>query len=111
MFTAKNKPIPKAADSTSWADRVRISDSSTRFTLENLPRQPVGHRLQVSEAMLMENSDQWTRCMVGFFPGYKMPYHAVNKIASRVWKQCGLEHVTATANGFMIFRFNTCCSN
>ena len=36
-----------------------------------------------------------------------MPYHAVNKIASRVWKQCGLEHVTATANGFMLFRFNT----
>ncbi|KAG6780113.1 hypothetical protein POTOM_012965 [Populus tomentosa] len=57
--------------------------------------------------MLMENSYQWSRCMVGFFPGYKMPYHAVNKIASRVWKQCGLEHVTTTANGFMIFRFNT----
>jgi len=36
-----------------------------------------------------------------------MPYHVVNKIASWVWRQCGLEHVTATANGFIIFRFNT----
>ena len=45
--------------------------------------------------------------MVGFFPGYKMPYHAVNKIASRVWRQGGLEYVTAIANGFIIFRFNT----
>ncbi|KAG6794317.1 hypothetical protein POTOM_003562 [Populus tomentosa] len=107
MLPPKPKPTTKAADQTSWADRVRISDASTRFTLDNLVRQPIGHRFKVSEAMLMENSAQWTRCMVGFFPGYKMPYHAVNKIASRVWKQCGLEHVTATANGFMIFRFNT----
>ncbi|XP_034915333.1 uncharacterized protein [Populus alba] len=107
MLPPKPKPTTKAADQTSWADRVRISDASTRFTLDNLVRQPIGHRLKVTEAMLMENSAQWTRCMVGFFPGYKMPYHAVNKIASRVWKQCGLEHVTATANGFMIFRFNT----
>ncbi|KAG6783515.1 hypothetical protein POTOM_012964 [Populus tomentosa] len=107
MMPTKTEPTPKAVDQTSWADRVRISDSSTRFTLENLARQLIGHRFKVSEAMLMENSDQWSRCMVGFFPGYKMPYHAVNKIASRVWKQCGLEHVTATANGFMIFRFNT----
>nr|TKS06526.1 hypothetical protein D5086_0000121640 [Populus alba] len=104
--TTTSKPPPTTTQ-TSWADRVRISDSSTRFTLENLPRQPTGHRLQVSEDMLLENAEQWNRCMVGFFPSYKMPYHAVNKIASRVWRQCGLENVTATANGFMIFRFNT----
>jgi hypothetical protein len=61
-------------DQTSWADRVRISDSSTRFTLDNIPRQPVGHCLKVSEEMLLENAAQWTRCVVGFFPGYKMPY-------------------------------------
>nr|TKS04410.1 hypothetical protein D5086_0000141350 [Populus alba] len=104
--TTTSKPSTTSTQS-SWADRVRISDSSTRFTLENLPRQPAGHRLQVSEDMLLENAEQWNRCMVGFFPGYKMPYHAVNKIASRVWRQCGLENVTATANGFLIFRFNT----
>jgi hypothetical protein len=45
--------------------------------------------------------------MIGFFPGFKMPYHAVNAIASRVWRKCGLESVMTTANGFMIFRFNT----
>ncbi|KAJ6889562.1 hypothetical protein NC652_030338 [Populus alba x Populus x berolinensis] len=104
--TTTSKPSTTSTQS-SWADRVRISDSSTRFTLENLPRQPAGHRLQVSEDMLLENAEQWNRCMVGFFPGYKMPYHAVNKIASRVWRQCGLENVTATANGFLIFRFTT----
>ena len=30
-----------------------------------------------------------------------------NAIPSRVGKQCGLENVTAIANGFMIFRLNT----
>jgi len=45
--------------------------------------------------------------MIGFFPGFKMPYHAVNTIASRVWRQCGLENVMTTSNGFMIFRFKT----
>jgi hypothetical protein len=45
--------------------------------------------------------------MIGFFPGFKMPYHAVNAIASRVWRQCGLENVMTTGNGFMIFRFKT----
>jgi hypothetical protein len=63
--------------------------------------------MQVSDDMLLENSEQWQRCMVGFFPGFRMPYHAINTIASRVWKQCGLENVTTTSNGFMIFRFTT----
>jgi len=36
-----------------------------------------------------------------------MPFHAVNSIASRAWRSYGLEHVTTTANGFMIFRFKT----
>jgi len=45
--------------------------------------------------------------MVGFFPGFRMPYHTVNTIASRVWKPYGLENVTTTSNGFIIFRFTT----
>ena len=92
---------------TSWADRVRVSDSSTRFTLDPIPRQPVGQCLKITEQMLLENTEQWTRCMIGFFPGFKMPYHAVNAIASRVWRQCGLENVMTTGNGFMIFRFKS----
>ena len=75
--------------------------------MEPLSRQPLGHRLVISEEMLHDNADQWNRCMVGFFPGFRMPYHAVNTIASRVWRQCGLENVTTTSNGFMIFRFTT----
>ena len=30
-----------------------------------------------------------------------------NTIASRVWRQCGLENVSTTSNGFMIFQFTT----
>ena len=67
----------------SWADKVRVSDSSTRFTLEPLSRQPVGCNLKITEAMLLDNSEQWNRCMIGFFPGFRMPFHAVNSIASR----------------------------
>ena len=101
----KAKPKTPSTTQISWANRVRVTDFSTRFTLEPLARQPSGHRLKVSEEMLSENAEQWTRCMVGFFPGFRMPYHAVNTIASRVWKHCGLENVTTTSNGFMIFRF------
>ncbi|KAG5247610.1 DUF4283 domain-containing protein [Salix suchowensis] len=48
---------------------------------------------------------KWSRSMVGFFPGFRMNFHHVNKIASRVWKSNGLESVTTTTPGFMIFRF------
>ena len=95
------------AGQSSWADRVRVSDSSTRFTLEQLPRQPAGQSLKITEDMLLDNSEQWHRCMIGFFPGFRMPFHAVNSIASRAWRQYGLESVMTTSNGFIIFRFNT----
>jgi len=36
-----------------------------------------------------------------------MNYHTVNLIATRAWKNHGLENVMVTAGGFMIFRFNT----
>ncbi|KAJ6865740.1 hypothetical protein NC652_037302 [Populus alba x Populus x berolinensis] len=109
-MTKTKPPVPKphpVASQNSWADRVRVSDSSTRFTLEPLPRQPLGHNLKITEDMLTENSAQWNRCMIGFFPGFRMPFHAVNSIASRAWRQYGLETVMTTGNGFMIFRFNT----
>jgi len=95
----KTKPNIAKTPTTqlSWANRVHVSDSSTRFTLEPLARQPQGHCLRILDEMLLENAEQWHRCMVGFFPGFRMPY----------WKQCGLENVTTTSNGFMIFRFTT----
>ena len=108
MKTNTHNPKTKHANpQTSWADRVRVSDSSTRFTLEPLSRQPVGQSLKITEEMLLENSSQWQRCMIGFFPGFRMPFHAVNSIASRAWRSYGLENVMTTANGFIIFRFST----
>ncbi|KAJ6980749.1 hypothetical protein NC653_024181 [Populus alba x Populus x berolinensis] len=107
MLQKKTNTSKPNADGThnSWADKVRVTDSSTRFTLEPLSRQPLGCNLKVTEAMLLDNSAQWNRCMIGFFPGFCMPFHVVNSIASRAWRSYGLENVTTTANGFMIFRF------
>uniref|UniRef100_A0A6N2KQ62 Reverse transcriptase zinc-binding domain-containing protein n=1 Tax=Salix viminalis TaxID=40686 RepID=A0A6N2KQ62_SALVM len=81
----------------SWAERVRISDSSTRYTLDQLPRNIEGKTLKISEEITLANVEKWSR----------LPYQTVNTIASRVWRQCGLEHVMATSNGFTIFRFKT----
>jgi hypothetical protein len=44
---------------------------------------------------------------MGFFPGYKMPYHATNFIAFRVWKNYGFESVLTTQQGFLIFHFKS----
>ena len=98
----------KKPNHTSWAERVRVTDhSSTRFSLDGIPRQTAGARLIIPEDILLDTTGKWNRCMVGFFPGFRMPYHAVNTIASRVWRNKGLENVMTTANGFMIFRFHT----
>ncbi|KAJ6749288.1 hypothetical protein OIU79_030228 [Salix purpurea] len=43
--------------------------------------------------MLTDDAEQWNRCMVGFFPGFRMNYHTVNVVAHRVWKAGGLESV------------------
>jgi hypothetical protein len=43
----------------------------------------------------------------GFFPCYKMPYHATKFIAFRVWKNYGLESVMTTQQGFLIFCFKS----
>uniref|UniRef100_A0A6N2LTQ3 DUF4283 domain-containing protein n=1 Tax=Salix viminalis TaxID=40686 RepID=A0A6N2LTQ3_SALVM len=90
-----------------WADRVKVTDSSTRFTLEPIQRTAEESKPEITGDMLTENAEQWTRCMVGFFPGYKMNYHTVNTIANRVWKTGGLESVMSTTNGFWLFRFQT----
>ncbi|KAJ6433866.1 hypothetical protein OIU84_017549 [Salix udensis] len=54
---------------------------------------------------LLETTEQWTRSMVGFFPGYKMPFHAAKSIARRAWDVYGLEQVITMDAGFLIFRF------
>ncbi|KAJ6345150.1 hypothetical protein OIU78_007929 [Salix suchowensis] len=108
-------PLPKentpqatnVPPSTSWAEKVKISDSSTRFKLDPISRRSPGGKLCITEEMLSNTSEQWNRCMVGFIPGFKMSHRMVNTIASRVWRSCGLENVTTMSNGFMLFRFKT----
>ncbi|KAJ6730104.1 GLYCINE-RICH CELL WALL STRUCTURAL PROTEIN 1.8-LIKE [Salix viminalis] len=112
----QNPPPPKqpqtpSSETTtkaiSWADRVKVTDSTTRYTLDHIPQRDRDCQLEITDDMLTEHAEQWSRCMVGFFPGYRMNYHAVNKIASRVWRSHGLEDVRTTAAGFIIFRFKT----
>uniref|UniRef100_A0A6N2ME21 DUF4283 domain-containing protein n=1 Tax=Salix viminalis TaxID=40686 RepID=A0A6N2ME21_SALVM len=106
--TKKQQPPPKHSENTtssSWADRVKVTDSSTCYTLDSIPQQTVGNKIEITEDMFADHAEQWSRSMVGFFPGFRMNFHLVNKIASRVWKSNGLESVTTTTSGFMIFRF------
>ncbi|KAJ6373808.1 hypothetical protein OIU78_029485 [Salix suchowensis] len=92
---------------STWAAKVRVSDSSMRCTLEHLMRKPAGSTLQIPHDMQMADVDIWKRSMIGFFVSYKLPFHAVQSIANRIWKTHGLEKTTVMANGFMVFRFNT----
>lgn len=94
---------PKAA--ASWADKVKVTDASMRYTLNRIPKQTHGSRLQVPKHLFEDNANPWVRCLVGFFPGARLPFHAVKSIATRVWKTQGLEQVLSTANGFILFRF------
>ncbi|KAG5251779.1 DUF4283 domain-containing protein [Salix suchowensis] len=99
-----NPPLGQVA---SWADKVRVSDSTTRHTLEPLPQKPAGSRLRIPTGMVMHSMDQWKKCIIGFFIGCKMPYHAVSSIAKKAWKPYGMDQVTTMADGFYVFRFRT----
>ncbi|KAG5222436.1 DUF4283 domain-containing protein [Salix suchowensis] len=57
--------------------------------------------------MKLLNVDQWSRCMIGFFTGCRLPYYAVNLIARKVWGPHGLEQVLTMEDSFLIFRFKT----
>ncbi|KAJ6426728.1 hypothetical protein OIU84_022339 [Salix udensis] len=100
-------PHPTKPQLASWADRVKVTDSSTRFTLDPITKTDDGEFLDITADMLIDDAEQWNRCMVGFFPGFRMNYNTVNDVAHRVWKAGGLESVMSTANGFWLFRFNT----
>ncbi|KAJ6293544.1 hypothetical protein OIU78_025495 [Salix suchowensis] len=89
----------------SWADKVKVNDASMRYTLDRLPKQPQGSRLKLPKQLFEENESSWTRCLVGFFPGARPPFHAVRSIATRVCKDQGLEQVMSTSNDFLLFRF------
>ncbi|KAJ6316386.1 hypothetical protein OIU78_019638 [Salix suchowensis] len=110
MATDKGKsPTNQTTKSqtNTWAAKVKIAEASTRFTLDPIPRCEEGVHPEITMDMLTDNAEQWTRCMVGFFPGFRMNYHTVNTIANRVWRSGGLEDVMSTTSGFWIFRFQT----
>ncbi|KAJ6397269.1 hypothetical protein OIU84_020271 [Salix udensis] len=92
---------------SSWAERVRVSDSNSRCTLEKLSRQPPGTILQIPNDMQLADAEDWKRSMIGFFVSYKLPFYAVQSIANRIWKPHGLEKTIVLSNGFMVFRFSS----
>ncbi|KAJ6397267.1 hypothetical protein OIU84_020269 [Salix udensis] len=92
---------------SSWAERVRVSDSNSRCTLEKLSRQPPGTILQIPNDMQLADAEDWKRSMIGFFVSYKLPFYVVQSIANRIWKPHGLEKTIVLSNGFMVFRFSS----
>ncbi|KAJ6421666.1 hypothetical protein OIU84_028946 [Salix udensis] len=82
-MVADKKQPPQKPNTSTWADRVKVTDSSTRFTLDPLPRHEEGGKPELTADMLTDNAEQWERCMVGFFLGFRMNFHTVNTVANR----------------------------
>ncbi|KAJ6670055.1 hypothetical protein OIU85_019859 [Salix viminalis] len=57
----KNQP-PKPQTST-WADRVKVTEARTRFTLDPIPRCVEEGKLEITADMLSDQAEQWDRCM------------------------------------------------
>ena len=94
-------------DNSSWADKLKISDSTTRFNLSEVETKVENDVLIIPDEVIADGHQEWSRCMVGYFPGYTMPFHAARSVAFRAWKSEGLEEVTSSGTGFLIFRFQT----
>ncbi|KAJ6731272.1 GLYCINE-RICH CELL WALL STRUCTURAL PROTEIN 1.8-LIKE [Salix viminalis] len=101
-----NKAITQQSKPGSWADKMKVSDSNMQCFLEPLPKRPMGSILKIPHDMHMADEDIWKRSMIGFFVSYKLPFHAIQSIANRIWKSHGLEKTTVMSNRFMIFRFS-----
>uniref|UniRef100_A0A6N2LHJ4 Uncharacterized protein n=1 Tax=Salix viminalis TaxID=40686 RepID=A0A6N2LHJ4_SALVM len=86
--------VPSQTKPSSWAEKVRVSDSSMRCNLEQMSRRPAGSILKIPHDMQLANVDIWHRSMIGFFVSYKLPFHAVQTIANRIWRTHGLEKTT-----------------
>ncbi|KAJ6321119.1 hypothetical protein OIU78_016345 [Salix suchowensis] len=90
-----------------WADKIKVTNPNTQCTLNPIPCKPIGSRLQLNGNLWEKSSMDWHRCLVGFFPGYKLSFYAMKSIANRIWQRFGLEDVTSLANGLTMFRFKT----
>ena len=60
-----------------------MTEASTRFTLDSVPRKAPGSILELDDELIDEDDAEWLRCIVGFFLGYDMPFHAARSIAMR----------------------------
>lgn len=91
---------------SSWADRVRVTNSTSKFTLPHVKHTLTGDSpiIDVPSALLDKGSLVWKHCIVGFFPGCKMSFLATKSIAFRVWRTYGLVSVLSSGNYFF-FRF------
>jgi hypothetical protein len=49
--------------------------------LEPLPKHEIGKTMDVLDDVVNESNLLWQRSVVGFFLGYKMPYHAMKILA------------------------------
>ncbi|XP_031253530.1 uncharacterized protein LOC116111493 [Pistacia vera] len=93
------------AVSSSWADKVRVTEVRSHFTLEAVDLDIKDDILHILDDVIDDNDVEWLHCIVGYFPGYSIPFHAAHSIAFRSWEAAGLEDVMSTGTGFFIFRF------
>jgi hypothetical protein len=77
-------------------DIIKASNATTHAKITFFPLQEIDIILDIPNNVIDESASKWNQCLVGFFPGYKMPYHATNFLAFRVWKNYGLESVMTT---------------
>ncbi|KAJ6416088.1 hypothetical protein OIU84_004816 [Salix udensis] len=70
----------------SWAEKVKVTNANSRFSLEPLARPPPGEQLVIPEEA-MEDSEQWSRCLVGFFPDDLLVFCHGNKDTVGVIRQ------------------------
>lgn len=68
----KKPPPPSTPPSTSdqprgsWADRVKVSNSTTRAKIASFLKQDTSTILKISDHV-DESTSRWNRCLVGFF--------------------------------------------
>ena len=91
--------------SSSWADKVRVTEVGSHFTLEAMDLDIKDDILLIPDDVIDDNDVEWLRCIVGYFPGYSMPFHAIRLIAFHAWEAAGLEDVMSIGTGFYMFRF------
>ncbi|XP_031267085.1 uncharacterized protein LOC116125517 [Pistacia vera] len=113
----EKKPVPKpvvekksmgkstSGVSSSWADKVRVIEVGSHFTLETVDLDIKDDILLIPDDVIDDNDVEWLRYIVGYFPGYSMPFHVVRSIAFRACEAAGLEDVMSIGTGFYIFRF------